>query len=133
VQWSDDLPAAKDDRLGDAAYPVCNATGGCATDNDPVPTMVRELHRVDPHVALVARTQGIDRFAVFGPLHAEPTEFSIDGSACDSGNILATRVMAEARLLTVGTVRRSPYRLSVIAGADPARIDFRQQRGADAV
>ena len=78
VAWSDKLPVAKGDLLGDAVYPPCNDGSGCgadAPDTTGRPTQVWALRGVDPDRVLVGRAEPNGKFVVYGRLNADPEDY----------------------------------------------------------
>lgn len=71
VAWSDQLPAVRGDRLGDAVFPGCNDTG-CAASAPDTPTVVWALRGVDPAVAVVGRREGTHQLVVYGLPQGNP-------------------------------------------------------------
>jgi hypothetical protein len=78
MAWSDRLPIAKGERLGEAVDPPpCDDGNGCGGEPDAKgpPTQIRAMRGADPDQVILGRTEGSDRWAVYGRLHADPDDY----------------------------------------------------------
>lgn len=77
LAWSEKLPVARGELLGDAVFPTCDDTGddGCGPDPVERPTRVWAMRGVDPDHVVVGRLEGTDRLVVYGDPDAVPEDF----------------------------------------------------------
>ncbi|MFC6343714.1 DUF6281 family protein, partial [Nocardioides hankookensis] len=72
--WSDRLPVARGELLGEATYPDCDdGGGGCSGPAEP--TRVWEMRGASPDTLLVGREQGQDGWVVFARLGVDPDDY----------------------------------------------------------
>jgi hypothetical protein len=76
MAWSDRLPIAQGEPLGEAVYPP-PCEGGCldADDEQATPVQVWAMHGADPEQVLIAEMEGSGKLIVYGRLHADPDDY----------------------------------------------------------
>ena len=77
VAWSDRLPVAKGEPLGEAEYPPCDDGNGCGHEPETAgrPTQVWTMRGADPDQVLIGQREGGSGWVVYGRLHAEPEDY----------------------------------------------------------
>jgi hypothetical protein len=77
LAWSEKLPVARGELLGDAVFPTCDdgSPGTCGPDPVERPTRVWAMRGVDPEQVVVGRLEGTGRLVVYGDPDAVPEDY----------------------------------------------------------